>query len=1220
MPTMSPVTSPEEQLRAENADLRARLAQAQETLRAIRSGEVWVESARDISSRKQAETNLVDVTRRFEIALSMAPVTLFQQDLDLRYTWIYNPALGYNSAQVIGKRDGDLFERAQDAANTEAIKREVMRTGARQRRDILVHAEGVDHYYDLLVEPLVDKGGSITGVTCAAIEITERKRSAAQAQRVSALLDTLLHNAHIGFCFLDRDLRFVRINERLAEMNGASVEAHLGRHVSEIVPELVESLCEMTGRIVATGEAMLNHKFSGKTPAAPGLTRFWNESWYPVRDGAGEIVGFGAVVEEITERLQAQEALRESEGRFRALSIASSEVGYSMSPDWSEMRPLDGRSLLASADAGSRTWLRDYNHPEDQLKILARVHESIQTKSIFELEHRVRRLDGTWGWTLSRAVPILDAQGDIIEWFGTASDVTARKQAEHAILESQQFTRRVLDNLFAFVAVTAADGTLIDVNRAPLEAAGMPASEVLGKKFWDCYWWSYAPEIQAQLRDACERAAAGEAVRYDVPVRMEGDKRMWIDFQVAPLRDTEGRITHLIPSAMDLTVRRAAEERLRASEARFRAAVGAVSDIIWTNNAAGEMEGEQPTWGAFTGQRQEDYRGHGWSQAVHPEDAQPTIDAWALAVAEKRRFEFEHRVRRHDGAWRLCSIRAVPVLDSGGEILEWVGVHTDITERELAAKMNQALLLSSLRHQEELRASEERTRLATKATAVGVWEWNVLTNRIRWDTQMFLLYGIPPTADGFLKYTDWSGTVLPEDLPETERILQDTLRCGGQSRRQFRIRRRDDGAERHVESVEAVRANAQGVTEWVVGTNLDVTEQRTAAIQLRQLAADLSEADRRKDEFLATLAHELRNPLAPIRTGLQLMKLTGLPAAAVEKTRSMMDRQLTHMVRLIDDLMDVSRISRGKLELQRERVALAAVVNSAVESSSPLIEQMGHQLTVTLPKQEIMVDADMTRLAQVVLNLLNNAAKYSDRGGHIQLNVEREGGDAVVTVKDTGIGIAADQLPRVFRMFTQVDRSLERSQGGLGIGLTLVKRLVDLHGGVVEARSAGLGKGSEFVVRLPIVVETSKPQAPGVEDEPAAPKSSLRILIVDDNRDGADSLSELLKMMGNDTRTAYDGQQGVALAGEYRPDVILLDIGLPTLNGYEACHLIRQQPWSQDVLLIAVTGWGQDDDRRRSHEAGFDHHMVKPVDPQALMSMIAGLNGSHADQPNNRTQ
>ncbi len=378
---------------------------------------------------------------------------------------------------------------------------------------------------------------------------------------------------------------------------------------------------------------------------------------------------------------------------------------------------------------------------------------------------------------------------------------------------------------------------------------------------------------------------------------------------------------------------------------------------------------------------------------------------------------------------------------------------------------------------------------------------------------------------------------------------------------------------------------------------------------MRHLTAELSEADRRKDEFLATLAHELRNPLAPLRNGLQLMKLAGGQVAAVEQTRSMMERQLTQMVRLVDDLMDVSRISRGQLELRKERVSLATVLLSALETSRPLIEQMGQELTVTAPTHEFTVDADMTRLPQVFMNLLNNAAKYGEQGGHIQLDVEQQGTDVAVRVKDTGIGIAADQLPRIFDMFTQVDRSLEKSQGGLGIGLTLVKRLVELHGGSVEARSEGPGKGSEFVVRLPVAVDASTPHALDSDEETLA-TTSLRILIVDDNRDGADSLALILQIMGNDTRTAYDGQEGVDEAEQFRPDVIVFDIGLPKLNGYEACRCIRELSWAKSVVLIAVTGWGQDEDRRRSRDAGFDHHVVKPVDARTLMTLLGGVHGA----------
>ena len=324
--------------------------------------------------------------------------------------------------------------------------------------------------------------------------------------------------------------------------------------------------------------------------------------------------------------------------------------------------------------------------------------------------------------------------------------------------------------------------------------------------------------------------------------------------------------------------------------------------------------------------------------------------------------------------------------------------------------------------------------------------------------------------------------------------------------------------------------------------------------------------------------------------------------------RDIIDRQTQAMTRLIDDLMDISRINQGKIELKREQIQLAKIVQGAVETSRPLIEEMGHTLTVTLPPVRVIVDADLTRLAQVFLNLLNNAAKYTERGGRIDLRADLQGSDVVVSVADTGIGIPADKLPTLFEMFSQVEVALSRSQGGLGIGLCLVKRLVEMHSGSVEAKSGGPGQGSEFVVRLPIVVEQTYPRQASDDGDKAQPTSDLRILVVDDNRDAAESLAMLLKMMGNNIHTAYDGEEAVAAAGKFRPHVVLCDIGLPKLNGYEACRQMKAQAWEKKMILIAVTGWGQDDDRRKSQEAGFDHHMVKPVDPQALMKLLAGLN------------
>jgi CheY-like chemotaxis protein len=369
----------------------------------------------------------------------------------------------------------------------------------------------------------------------------------------------------------------------------------------------------------------------------------------------------------------------------------------------------------------------------------------------------------------------------------------------------------------------------------------------------------------------------------------------------------------------------------------------------------------------------------------------------------------------------------------------------------------------------------------------------------------------------------------------------------------------------------------------------------------------LKEEDRRKSEFLATLAHELRNPLAPLRNGLQVMKLAKKDAGQVEQARSMMERQLGHMVRLIDDLMDMSRISRGKIELRKERVELAKVLQHAIETSRPLIEAGDHDLTISVPSQPIYVDADPTRLAQVFANLLNNAAKYTEKGGQITLAVQRKAGEVVVSVQDTGVGIPAHMLPKLFEMFMQVDRSLERSQGGLGIGLSLVKRLVEMHGGSVEAHSDGPGKGSEFVVRLAVATQAEERGAPGAAgDALVATPAKCRILVVDDNRDSADSLAMLLRITGNEVHTARDGLEAVGAAGVFRPEVVLLDIGLPKLNGYEVGRRIRQQQ-GDGVVLIALTGWGQEEDRCRSKEAGFDYHMTKPVEFKALQKVLAEL-------------
>lgn len=391
--------------------------------------------------------------------------------------------------------------------------------------------------------------------------------------------------------------------------------------------------------------------------------------------------------------------------------------------------------------------------------------------------------------------------------------------------------------------------------------------------------------------------------------------------------------------------------------------------------------------------------------------------------------------------------------------------------------------------------------------------------------------------------------------------------------------------------------------------------------ELERLNAELSETDRRKDEFIAVLAHELRNPLAPIRNATHFLKLKGPPDAELQNARDIIDRQITHLVRLVDDLLDVSRITSGKISLQKERVSLTLIVTNAVEASRPLIESEQHQLTVTLPDEPLYLDADLTRMAQVLQNLLNNAAKYTPPGGKIGLHATFDGQQVTIRITDTGIGIPPEMLSHVFKLFTQVGRSIEWQTGGLGIGLTLVQRIVEMHGGRVDAHSDGLDKGSQFTVRLPAFVH-SHDSAASIAPRSAEPIATrLSILVVDDNVDAADTLAEILRAAGHGVQTEYDGIAAVDTARSDKPDVVLLDIGLPKLNGYDVARQIRSHDPHRPVL-VAVTGWGQDDDRRRSQEAGFHHHLVKPVDLLALERILesaASSNGSVGRERPSRT-
>lgn len=435
--------------------------------------------------------------------------------------------------------------------------------------------------------------------------------------------------------------------------------------------------------------------------------------------------------------------------------------------------------------------------------------------------------------------------------------------------------------------------------------------------------------------------------------------------------------------------------------------------------------------------------------------------------------------------------------------------------------------------------------------------------------------------------------IVPRDKVEEFERFQERAARGEAFYNVETFRRTKAGMLVHV-SLSAAPLYENGKVTGIMKIMSDVTARLKAEDALRN-------AGRAKDEFLATLAHELRNPLAPLRNAIEILRLQGMQTPESQWAVDIMSRQMQQMTRLIDDLLDIARITGNKLELKKEVIDLSDVLRVAIETSKPLIESSGHEFSVSLPQHPIYLKGDVVRIAQAISNLLNNAAKYTESGGHIWLSAESRGREAVIIVRDTGIGITAEMLPHVFDMFRQAERS-SGTKGGLGIGLTLAKRLIKMHRGSIHVESKGLGKGSSFAVHLPVILQEE--EVPRHAERPVPDAASMRILIVDDNEDAVSTLNMMLHLAGHHTRTARDGIEAVDLANTYRPNVVLLDIGMPRMNGYEAAETIRKQSWGQNMALIAMTGWGQESDRMRSKEAGFDEHLVKPVDPQVLLRLL----------------
>lgn len=945
-----------------------------------------------------------------------------------------------------------------------------------------------------------------------------------------------------------------------------------------------------------------------------------------------------ATVEEVVERswthverVGAAAAVRESNDRFAIVARATNDAVWDWDMQtgavwWNEgIGSLFGyRREDVGADA---SWWYEQIHPDDRERVVVGIHTVIDRgDSNWAEEYRFRKADGGFAIVLDRGYAIREV-GGTVRLVGAMQDVTERRRTEERLRDSERRFRSLFESMDEGYCVVepvydeggrAVDYRYLIANPALQKQTGMSGIE--GKTARELMPGHEGHWIEAYARVA----ATGEPFRRTDRV---ADLGRWFDVSAFRVGPPGARQVGVLFN--DISDRKRAEALLREKDERLQLLVDRARDyaVVVTDRDGRVVEWSGGAEG-ITGIAPAAIVGNPADVIFTPEDREAGVPAKEMETAAREgRAEDKRWHMREDGSQFFADGVMVPLRDDDGELHGFGKVFRDVTARKRAEEAVQFLADAGASLAELVDYRSTLNRIANLAVA-GFADWCVV-DMIGEDGGRERLAVTAPEAEGVSAVRGLDAAFRPDE--GTAGLVPHVLRTGEPevmfdiveadpataSQGAARLARlRDLGIRSYLCVPLLSRGRVIGGMTFLSSSTRrrfgpdelrvaqDLAERVTVAVENAQLYRTLQEQDRRKDEFLATLAHELRNPLAPVRNGLHILRIGGTDGEAAVRTLSMMDRQLGHITHLVDDLMDVARVSSGKVALRLERVPLREVVDAAVETSRQAIEAGGHQFALSMPPEPLVVDADRTRLVQVLANLLNNAAKYTPQGGRIALRALREDGHATIRVTDTGVGIPPEMLPRVFEMFTQVGTSLERSQGGLGIGLTLAKRLVEMHGGTVSAESPGPGGGSTFTVRIPLAAEAIRPPAVGRDAATPAAGAPLDILVVDDNRDSAETLAMLMRIRGHTVKTAHDGPETLRLLASFRPQLILLDLGLPGMSGYEVARRVRESTSLRGVTLTALTGWGQDEDRRRTREAGFDHHMVKPADPDELERII----------------
>lgn len=814
-------------------------------------------------------------------------------------------------------------------------------------------------------------------------------------------------------------------------------------------------------------------------------------------------------------------------------------------------------------------------HPDDRERVrraLATAFEPDRPDTL-DLEYRVQAPAEPLRWIAVRGRPVSD--GLVV---GTVRDLTERETQSLRLRDLEAFHRQTIASVPDMTFVTNAAGECEYVSPQWSHYTGTSDDRLRGQGWLHALHPDDRPRLQAAWRAAVARSS-----RYDVEarVRRRDGQYEWFKIRGQALQDARGVVARWFGTLLNVDDFKHAESRLAGSEERLQLATARAHVGIWESDLVAGRGYWSDEAVRLAGTSRREFTSADWLDAIHPDDRDRVAAAWERALSQGAPFEVRFRaaVPASDGGERWLLSRGAVLRDPGGAPRRGAGVLLDVT--------------AETRAELRLRRSEERFRAATAASSDILWT-NDPSGRMTGPQPGWSAY----TGQSAAEYEGlgWSRALHPDDVAPTIEAWREAVATGTKFVFEHRVRRHDGVYRTFAIRALPVKEPDGSVREWV-GVHTDVTDVRAAAQALR-------DADRRKDEFLATLSHELRNPLAPIRTAAAMLGHERLESGQVTWARKVIQRQVNQLVRLLDDLLDVSRITQGKLVLKRAAVSVDAIVEAAVEATRPLMDAKKHRLELALARDLPPLDGDPARLAQVLSNLLNNAAKYTPAGGRIALTVTANRSEIALEVADEGIGIAADDLPRLFQTFTQLDGGRESPEGGLGLGLAIVKSLVEMHGGRVTADSAGPGRGSVFRVHLPVAEAVD---AAAAEARRVTGAGGVRVLVVDDNRDAADALALALAMEGFEVRVAHGGGAGLLEARDFAPHVAFVDLGMPDVDGFDfasAVHSARVRP---RLRLVALTGRAQDVDKHRARDAGFERHLTKPVDLEDVLGVLADL-------------